>query len=199
MALREVNFIPIAMSARRTLLRHLFLWTGCLAISMALIWGFHFYHEHALRVKKHRVTTLRQKHNNLGAKIDEIKKIRQELASLNQKQSGLETITRNESYARIFTKLADILNEDTWLSLMAIDSGSQAETEAQFETSLRLTGYSLSAEQLGNFLTKLSNEAMFKNVVLRRATESEKSGFYKDMRKPIRLIQFQIVCNVPRV
>ena len=187
------------MSARRTLLRHLSLWAGCLAISMVLIWGFHFYHEHALQEKKRAVISLKQMHTNLGAKIEEIKQIREELARLNQKQSGLETITRNESYARIFAKLADILNEGTWLSQLAIDSGLQAEPEAEVETSLRLTGFSLSAEQLGNFLTQLSNEAMFKNVVLRRATETEKSGLYKDMRQPIRLIQFQIVCSVPRV
>lgn len=199
MALREVNFIPIALVARRTLVRHLSLWTGCLALSMVLIWGFHFYHERALQEKKRTVTTLKEMHTNLGAKIDEIKLIREELARLNQKQAGLETITRNESYARIFAKLSDILNEDTWLSQLAIDSGLQAGAETEVETSLRLTGFSLSAEQLGNFLTQLSNEAMFKDVVLRRATESEKSGLYKDMRRPIRLIQFQIVCSVPRV
>ena len=199
MALREVNFIPIAVVARRTLLRHLSLWTGCLVISMVLIWGFHFYHERALQEQKRTVTTLKEMHTNLGAKIEEIKLIRGELAKLNQKQAGLETITRNESYAHIFAKLSDILNADTWLSQLAIDSASKAGAEAEVATSLRLTGFSLSAEQLGNFLTQLSNEAMFKDVVLRRATESEKSGLYKDMRRSIRLIQFQIVCSVPRV
>jgi len=199
MALREINFIPIEIVARRTLLRHLFFWTGRMVISLGLIWGFHFYHEHALQAEKRTVTTLKEMHANLGAKINEIKQIREELEGLSQKQAGLETITRNESYSRIFAKLADIMNEATWLSQLAIDSGLQAKAEAEVETSLRLTGFSLSAEELGNFLTRLSNEAMFKNVVLRRATESETSGLYKDMRQPIRLIQFEIVCSVPRV
>ena len=199
MALREINFIPIEIVARRTLLRHLFFWTGCIVVSLGLIWGFHFSHEHALKSKKRTVTTLKEMHTNLGAKIDEIKLIRDELDRLNQKQAGLQTITRNESYSRIFAKLADIMNEATWLSQVALDSGVQAEPEAEVETSLRLSGFSLSAEELGDFLTQLSNEAMFKNVVLRRATESETSGLYKDMRKPIRLIKFQIVCSVPRV
>ena len=199
MALREINFIPIEILARRTLLRHLSFWTGCLAISMVLIWGFHFYHEHTLQAKRRTVTTLKEMHANLGAKIEEIKQIREELEGLNQKQAGLETITRNESYSQIFAKLAEIMNGDTWLSQLAIDSGVQAQAEGEVETNLRLTGFSLSAEELGNFLTQLSNEAMFKNVVLRRATESEISGLYQDMLRPIRLIQFQIVCSVPRV
>jgi Tfp pilus assembly protein PilN len=197
MALREINFIPIELVARRSLLRHLFFWTGCMVISLSLIWGFYFYHEHTLQAKRRTVTTLKQRHANLGTKIDEIKQIRQEVERLRQKQAGLETITRNEPYSQIFAKLADIMNEDTWLSQLAIDSGFQVEAEV--ETGLRLTGYSLSAEELGNFLTQLTNESMFKNVVLQRATESETSGLYKNMRQPIRLIQFQIVCSVPRV
>lgn len=195
MALREINFIPIELVARRTLLRHLLFWTGCVAISLGLIWGFYFYHDHALQAKKHTVTTLKERHTNLGTKIDEIKHIRDELDRLNQKQAGLQTITRNEPYSRIFAKLADIMNEATWLSQLAIESGLDEQTE----TSLRLTGFSFSAEELGNFLNQLSTEAMFKNVVLERLTESETSGLRKNMRKSIRLIQFQIACRVPKV
>ncbi len=195
MALREINFIPIELVARRTLLRHLLFWTGCVVISLSLIWGFYFYHEHALQAKKRTVTTLKKRHANLGAKIDEIKHIRDDLDRLNQKQAGLVTITRNEPYSRIFAKLADIMNEATWLSQLAIESGLDEQTE----TSLRLTGFSFSAEELGNFLNQLANEAMFKNVVLERLTESETSGLYKNMRKPMRLIQFQIAVRVPKV
>lgn len=195
MALREINFIPIEIVARRTLLRHLLFWTGCLLISLSLIWGFYFYHQHTLQAKKRSVTALKQMHANLGAKIEEIKKIREEVERLRQKQAGLESITRNESYSRIFAELADIMNKDTWLSQLVIDSGLGEEAE----TSLRLVGFSFSAEELGNFLNQLSNETSFKNVVLQRAIESETSGLYKDMGQPIRLIQFQIVCSVPRV
>ena len=195
MALREINFIPLEFVARRTLLRHLLFWTGCVSISLGLIWGFYFYHEHSLQVKKHTVTTLKERHTNLGTKIDEIKHIRDELERLNQKQAGLDTIIRNEPYSHIFAKLADIMNEATWLSQLAIESGLDEQTQ----TSLRLTGFSFSAEELGNFLNQLSNEAMFKNVVLERLTESETSGLYKNRQQSIRLIQFQIACRVPKV
>jgi Tfp pilus assembly protein PilN len=195
MALREINFIPIELVARRTLLRHLLFWTGCVIISLGLIWGFYFYHENALQAKKHIVTALKERHTNLGTKIDEIKHIREELDRLNQKQAGLDTITRNEPYSRIFAKLADIMNEATWLSQLAIESGLDEQTQ----TSLRLTGFSFSAEKLGNFLNQLSNEALFKNVVLERLTESETSGLYKNRQQSIRLIQFQIACRVPKV
>ena len=195
MALREINFIPTELVARRTLLRHLFFWIGCVVISLGLIWGFYFFHEYSLQAKKLTVTTLKERHAFLGAKIDEIKIIRDELDKLNQKQAGLATITRNEPYSHIFAKLADIMNEATWLSQLAIESGLDEQTE----TGLRLSGFSLSAEELGNFLNQLSNEAMFKDVVLERLTETETSGLYKNMRKPIRLVKFQIACRIPKV
>ena len=195
MALREINFIPVELVARRTLLRHLLFWIGCVVISLSLIWGFYFYHEHALQAKKQTVTTLKERNTNLGTKIDEIKNIRDELENLNQKQAGLQTISRNEPYSRIFAKLADTMNESTWLSHLAIESGLDEQTE----TGLRLTGFSFSAEELGNFLNQLSNEALFRDVVLERLTETETSGLHKNMRKSIRLIKFQIVCRVPKV
>jgi Tfp pilus assembly protein PilN len=87
------------------------------------------------------------------------------------------------------------MNKATWLSQLAIESGLDEQTQ----TSLRLTGFSFSAEELGNFLNQLSNEAMFKNVVLERLTEAETSGLYKNRQQSIRLIQFQIACRVPKV
>lgn len=195
MALREINLIPEEIQARRDLLRHLCFWTGCLVISLTLIWGFHLYQAPVLQAKQQTVAKLKDMHKHLGAKIDEIRRIQQELNRLKQQQAGLETITKSEPYSRVFAKLADIMNKRTWLTQLTIDSGTAQEAEV----SLRLTGFSLSNDELGNFLNQLSAEAMFKAVVLQHAREYEMSQRNKNARRPLRLIQFQIECNISRV
>ncbi len=192
MALREINLTPSEILARREFLRHLGFWAGCLLISLALIWGFYFLQEYALSAKKRKVAELKKMHLNLGVKIDEIKLMRAELNSLRQKQSGLEDITLNKPYSRIFAELSDLINEHTWLTQLNIDSGLEEEAAA----SLKLTGFSFSAEELGNFLDNLTSEPLFKTVVLQQAREYETVQLSKNTHAPIRLIKFNIECNI---
>jgi len=192
MALREINLTPSKILARREFLRHLGFWAGCLLISLALIWGFYFLQEYALSAKKRKVAELKRMHLNLGTKIDEIKLMRAELNALRQKQSGLEDITLNKPYSRIFAELSDLINEHTWLTQLNIDSGLEEETAAR----LKLSGFSFSAEELGNFLDQLQSAPMFKTVVLQQAREYEAVQLSKNTHAPIRLIQFNIECNI---
>jgi Tfp pilus assembly protein PilN len=192
MALREINLTPTEILARREFLRHLGFWAGCLLISLAMIWGFYFLQEYALSAKKRKVAELKKMHLNLGTKIDEIKLMRAELNTLRQKQSGLEDITLNKPYSRIFAELSDLINEHTWLTQLNIDSGLEEETTA----SLKLTGFSFSAEELGNFLDQLQSAPLFKTVVLQQAREYEAVQLSKNTHAPIRLIQFNIECNI---
>ena len=192
MALREINLTPSEILARREFLRHVGFWAGCLLISLALIWGFYFLQEYALSAKKRKVAELKKMHLNLGTKIDEIKLMRAELNALRQKQSGLEDISLNKPYSRIFAELSDLINEHTWLTQLNIDSGLEEETAA----SLKLTGCSFSAEELGNFLDQLQSAPLFKTVVLQQAREYETVQLSKNTHAPIRLIQFNIECNI---
>ena len=192
MALREINLTPSEILARREFLRHLGFWAGCLLISLSLIWGFYFLQEHLLSAKRHKVAELKKAHLNLGAKIDAIKLMRAELNTLRQKQSGLENITLNKPYSRMFAELSDIINEQTWLTQLNIDSGLEEESTAI----LKLTGFSFSAEELGNFLTQLTAEPLFKTVVLRQAREHETVQLSKNAHVPVRLIQFNIECSI---
>lgn len=194
MALREINLIPDEIQARRDLLRHLCFWTGCLVISLTLIWSFHFYQASVLQAKERKVAKLKARHKHLGAKIDEIKRMQGELNRLKQQQASLETVARSEPYSRVFAKLADIMNKHTWLTQLTIDSGKDKEAEA----SLKLTGFSFSNDELGNFLNRLSSEAMFKTVVLQHAKEYEMSPSNRNVRKPVRLIQFHIELNISK-
>ena len=192
MALREINLTPSEILVRREFLRHLGFWAGCLLISFALIWGFYFLQEHALSAKRHKVAELKKMHLSLGTKIDEIKLMRAELNTLRQKQSGLEDITLNKPYSRILAELSDLINEQTWLTQLNIDSGLERETAAR----LKLTGFSFSAEELGNFLDQLQSAPLFKTVVLQQAREHETAQLSKNTHAPIRLIHFNIECNI---
>lgn len=192
MALREINLTPSEILARREFLRHLGFWAGCVLISLALIWGFYFLQEYTLSAKKRKVAELKKMHLNLGSKIDEIKVKRAELNALRQKLSGLEDITLNKPYSRIFAELSDLINEQTWLTQLNIDSGLEEETAAR----LKLTGFSFSAEELGNFLDQLQSAPLFETVVLRQARENETVQLSKNTHTPMRLIQFNIECNI---
>jgi Tfp pilus assembly protein PilN len=195
MALRETNLIPPEVLARREFLRHLFFWTGCLVISLSLIWTFYFYQSHLLQSKRRTVTELKQKHQDLGTKINEIRGIQVELDRMRQEQAGLENITLAAPYSQILAKLADLMNEETWLSQLTIDSGREEESSIR----LRLTGFSFSADELGNFLQHLTNEPFFQGVVLQNARENVSSQFSRGSSKAIRLIQFNIECKISKV
>ncbi|MCG6918581.1 MAG: PilN domain-containing protein [Deltaproteobacteria bacterium] len=195
MALRETNLIPPEVLARRDFQRHLSFWLGCLVISLSLIWGFYFYQRHLLQSKRRTVAELKQKHQDLGTKINEIRRIQAELDRMRQEQAGLENITLAAPYSQIFAKLADIMNEDTWLSQLTIESGREEESFIR----LRLTGFSFSADELGNFLQQLINEPFFQGVVLQNARENETSQFSRGSGKTVRLIQFNIECKISKV
>ena len=195
MALRETNLIPPDILAHREFLRHLFFWTACLIISLSLIWTFYFCQIFVLQAKKRTLAELKQKHQHLGSKINEIRRIQQELDRMRQEQAGLENITLGAPYSQIFAKLADIMNEATWLSQLTIDSGHEEEPSIR----LRLRGFSYSADELGNFLKQLTNEPMFKDVVLQQARENVNSQFSKGSGKTVRLMQFNIECNISKI
>jgi Tfp pilus assembly protein PilN len=195
MALRETNLIPPEILARRQFLRHLFFWTACMVISLGLIWGFYFYQICVLQVKKRTLAELKQKHQQLGSKINEIRRIQAELDRMRQEQAGLENITLGAPYSQIFAKLADIMNEATWLSQLTIDSGHEEQSSIR----VRLTGFSFSADELGNFLQQLTNEPMFKDVVLQQARENVNSQFSRGSGRTVRLMQFNIECKISKI
>lgn len=195
MALRELNLIPGEVLARRDLVRHLCFWTGCLFILLSLTWGFYFSQTHLLLPGKRAVTTLTDMRTHLGTKFEEIRRIREELDRLSKHQAVLEPMTNYEPYFQICAKLADTMNESTWLTQLVIASGKEEAIEA----SLILTGFSYSNDKLGNFLDQLSSSHLFKSVVLKHASETELRQMNHGDRRAIKLIEFQIECNIPKV
>jgi len=195
MALRETNLIPPEILARREFRRHLFFWTACLVISLSLIGGFYLYQICVLQAKARTLAGLKQRHHDLGSKINEIRRIQLELDRMRQEQAGLENITLGAPYSQILAKLADTMNEATWLSQLTIDSGHEEESSIR----LRLTGFSFSADELGNFLKHLTNDPMFKDVVLQQTRENVNSQLSRGSGKTVRLMQFNIECHISKI
>ena len=192
MALREINLIPGDILTRRLLQRHITFWAMCLVISLVLIFGFFFYQKHVVLTKKHAFGNLQDTHTHLGLRIQEIKRIQEELEKLDQQQSVLRTIIRGPICSRVLWRLADIMNEGTWLTLLATDDNRKTEKGA----SLKLSGFSSSNEDLGNFLNRLIAESMFKAVLLKYAQETTLTPPDRSVEEAVKVVKFEIECEL---
>jgi Tfp pilus assembly protein PilN len=128
----------------------------------------------------------------LGLKIKEIEKIKQELEKLDHQQTVLRDIIRGPICSQVLWKLADIINENTWLTSLATDNNRHSEENA----SIKLNGYSISNEELGNFLSQLSLASIFQNVRLKYAQEALLSQSNRGDDASIKVIQFEIECKL---
>lgn len=196
MALRDVNLVPPDLLVRRQLQRHLCFWTACLALSLSLILGVYFYQAYVVLAKIRPPITLKDMHAHLGTRLDEIKQVKEEVERLGQQQTALEAILINQPYSRVLLMLADIMNEETWLSQLTIESGSSRQKDKEDITILRINGFSFSNEKLGNFMKQLSSNHMFKTSVLKYARETNMLSGNPSAGEPLRLTTFQIDCTI---
>lgn len=192
MALREINLIPPDILSRRHLFRRLSLWSGCMIISLSLIFGFYQYYTRAVLTKNSAMTNLKEMHIKLGTKIEKINQIQEELKKLDHQQSLIKTITNNQPYTIVLSKLAALMNEYTWLTQFALDSKNDGEDNAD----MKLTGFSFSNNKLGDFIDQLSCEPMFTSIFLKYARESNIALPDQNKVKKVKVIQFEIECNL---
>ena len=136
--------------------------------------------------------SLQNAHNHLGLKIKEIVKIKQELEKLDQQQAILRDIIRGPICSKVLWKLAEIINENTWITSLATNNNRESEKNAN----IKLNGYSFSNEELGDFLSQLSDESTFQNVRLIYAQESLLSPSNQSDGDVIKVIQFEIECEL---
>ena len=92
-------------------------------------------------------------------------------------------------------KLSEIMNAQTWLTKLSFDAETEDDEVLPF---IRLYGYSLSNNDLGNFLTRLTGEPLFKNVILKFAKETKIAKLLQDRNTPVKVIQFEIDFKIPR-
>lgn len=194
MALREINLMDPQTLLRIHRLRHLSLWSGCLLLVLSLIFGFYLYETRVVLAKKGALTRLKETQSMRGVKTEEIRRVQKELENLNQQQNVLESIKRDHSYSLILVKLSDIMNESTWLTQLNIETGKDGGGKA----GLLLTGFSLSNEELGDFLNRLAHQSMCQSVVLKYSREMEKAPSGPGGGISGKLIQFQTECHISK-
>jgi Tfp pilus assembly protein PilN len=192
MALRDINLIPTEVLARRQVSRHLLFWSTCLMFALTLIGGYYFYQAHLALGQAGTLLSLDDMQTDLGMRIEEIKQIKDELERLDQQQAVLSSIDRNQPYSKIIFALADMMNPDTWLTQLVIDSSQ----EKNGEIGLLLTGLSFSNKELGNFMDRFSNEPLFDAVQLKYAKETMMKLSNQPGEQPLRLIRFGIECRI---
>lgn len=194
MALREINLIPADILSSRYLRHHISFWALWLILLVPLLGGFFYYQTHFVLNKKRPMENLEDVHALIGTKIEDIYRIQAELERLDQQQSVLKTIKRTPPYSSVLFKLSNIMNDDTWLTSIAIDSNSD-KNEGENDN-LELTGFAFSNNKLGNFLSLLSNDDLFKDVVLKYSKEAHNVQVSPDSEANTSLIQFQIACKM---
>lgn len=192
MAIREIDLIPPEIVYRQHLVRHVCFWSGCLAIALALVFGIYGYQGHAITAKKRELMKLKEQHRQLGAKIEEIRQIQQQLGKLTEQQAALGHMTQNRPYSQVLQRLAEIMNEHTWLTQLAVE----ADKEVAGRANVKLAGFSHSNKDLGDFLNQLAGEPMFQAVVLNFAKETKERRSKEKTVVPLILVQFQIDCHV---
>lgn len=196
MALRDINLIPGDMLYQQQLRRHVSFWAGCLAISLTLVVGIYLYQRHAIMAEKEILTRLKADQQQLAAKIEEMNQIKEELQKIAEKRVVLNKITGNQAYSQVLLKLAEIMNEYTWLKQLTLEDDKDYEDPEDDRIRLKLTGFSYSNEDLGNFLIQLSSQPLFKGVVLNYAKETTERHVKDRMTTAVSLIEFQIDCHV---
>lgn len=161
-------------------------------ISLSLIFGFYHYYTHVVLAKNRAMTSLEEMHIKLGTRIEKVNQIQEELEKLDQQQSLIKTITKNQPYTIILLKVAALMNEYTWLTQFALDSGKDREDNAN----MKLTGFSFSNNKLGNFIDRLSCEPMFTSIFLKYAKESKIALPDQNADRGVKVIQFEIECKI---
>jgi Tfp pilus assembly protein PilN len=190
MALREINFIPSDYLHRRLVSRHLWLWAGGLGLLLSMICAYYFYQALLVLPQKRPLTTVADMQKHLGLTIEEINGTEQEIERLNLQESFLKRFTKNQPFSMLLLELSQTINQQTWLT--RLDIGTAREEDNHVFRGIRLYGYSFSNDELGNFLTRLSGQTPFQQVVLKFAKETQITSSDGNRKDRIKVIQFQI-------
>ncbi len=192
MAIREINLVDPGTLVRRHMLQHLMLWSGGLIVALAMIGGFHLFQSQAVFAKKSKREPLQQMHADLELKIEKINSLQVQMTNLRNQQNALGAVISKQPFYRILAKLADIMNEYTWITQLVLDIGPGQDSGSM----LKLTGLSRSNEDLGDFMNRLANEPIFNGVVLKLTKEGAGAQSMLNTGEALPQIQFKIECGI---
>ena len=192
MTIREINLVDPGILVRRHMLQHLMFWGGGLIVALAMIGGFYLFQSQAVFAEKNKRGSLQQMHTDLELKIEEINRLKAVVENLRNQQNALGAVIPKQLFYRILAKLADIMNEYTRITKLALDIGPGHESGSL----LKLDGLSRSNEDLGDFMDRLANEPIFNGVVLQLAKEGAGAQSIQNTGAAVQQIQFKIECRI---
>lgn len=190
MAIRDINLVPSELIHRRLMFRHLWLSALSLVLVSSLISGYYLYQTFVVLPQERPVTTVADMQKHLGVTIDDISSTEEEIERLNLQEAFLKRFTRNQPFSMLLSEMSQAINQPTWLTRFDIDSIH--ESDNQVARSFRLYGYSFSNDDLGDFLTRLSTQDPFRDVVLKFAKETQIASWEGEGKDRVKVIQFQI-------
>ena len=121
MTIREINLVDPGTLVRGHMLQHIMFWGGVLILVLAMIGGFYLFQSHAVFAKKSKRGSLQQMRADLKLKIEEINRLQAAVKNLRNQQNALGAVIPKQPFYRILAKLADIMNEYTWITQLARD------------------------------------------------------------------------------
>jgi Tfp pilus assembly protein PilN len=200
LAIREINLIPSDIAVKSLIMRHLIVWSGCFALSVGIVLAAGSVQKHMASAKQQTLSSMKAVPVQLASRIEVLKNLQRDQERLGQLRSALTALhSKSPPPSPVLSKLSEIMNDETWLVQLSIDTDEgqeKGQEKGQMrETSLKLIGFSTSNEHLGDFLNRLSAERLFKSVVLKFASESEKEPGSKDSISASR-IRFEIACQL---
>ncbi len=184
--------MPPKVLWRRYMLRHLCLWAGCLSLSLSLLAGFYIYQARAVSAEEGYDASLQSTEALLGARISEIKKLQETLSDAARQESILDVVGGKQAYSRILSRMSALLNGQTWFQQLSLMSGSGKGSPIL----LKINGYSVSNETLGDFMDRLSFDSYFDEVVLSYSREGALDRTDQQGGEPETVIQFLIECRI---
>jgi Tfp pilus assembly protein PilN len=194
MALREINLIPADILARRHVWRHLSFWGMTLGFVVVLIFGFHLYQRQFVLASQQIPGNLEDIQSAVMLTSEQIKALQAEIKPLKQKRDVIRQIAGSLRYTVILATLADRLNASTWCTQISLERDPMTSGAAN----LKIQGSSFGNEELGNFLTRLSEKSVFQNISLKYARETLLATSEKISDAPMEVTHFQIECQVTR-
>jgi len=172
--------------------RHLYLWAGCLLLSVLLLSGVYLYQSATISAQEDLPGRLRDAASNLGIRIDGIKQLQVELDNLTRQEFITDAVGGKQPYSQILLKLSGLLNNQTWFRQILAVSGPEKGSPVR----LQVIGYSISNEVLGDFMAELSIDPTFDEVILSYAREATLEALGPQVGGSQTVIQFLIDCKV---
>ncbi|MDD2671523.1 MAG: PilN domain-containing protein [Syntrophales bacterium] len=188
MGLRDVNLIAEDEISTRHAVRHVVFWTCGLIVITSLLGAFYLAYGQALKAQRRAIAENSDKPGLLQARIAQIQAVRAEIDRIGLQQSALESAVRNKRpYSLLVERLAGAMNDRTWLAQLAIESARAPDAEA----AIRVSGFSFTNSDLGDFLHRLSSDPLFRRVELRLSSEGAAAGDSRAFPAG-RFVQFQL-------